>query len=131
MPFFNLVPRPTYHKNGTKWIGKIVCRIIGEKNYEFIRIEKGIAYAHYWYFKQSILYRLNQQWPNVSTWFGLLNKFDTSIGLPAKRQYERHSDFAVFNANHEGWFQLYFFIAAIFVFAWNWWILAYKYEIRG
>jgi hypothetical protein len=131
MPFFNIIPRNTYHKNGTQWIGKFVTRLIGEKNYEFIRIEKRIAYAKFWYTKQTILLKFNQQWPNVSTWFGILNKADTSIGLPAKRAYERHSDFAVFNVNHEGWFQLYFFSAAAIVLIWNWWILAFHYDIRG
>jgi len=34
-------------------------------------------------------------------WFGLLNKQDTSIGIPSKRQYERHQDFASNNLNSE------------------------------
>lgn len=131
MPLFNLVPRNTYHKNGTQWIGKMVSKIIGEKNYEFIRIEKRVLYARYWYSKQSILLKFNQQYPNISTFFGILNKHDTSIGLPARRAYERHADFAVFNVNHEGWFQLYFFVAAAVVLLWNWWTLAFHYDIRG
>jgi len=37
----------------------------------------------------------------AAVWFGLLNKQDTSVGIPAKRNYERHMDFAVNNVNHE------------------------------
>lgn len=131
MPFFNLVPRNTYHKNGTQWIGRIANRIIGEKNYEFIRVEKRILYARYWYFKQAILLKFNHQYPNISTFFSILNKHDTSSGFPARRAYERHADYAVYNANHEGWFQLYFTLAAAIVLLWNWWMMAYHYDIRG
>jgi hypothetical protein len=131
MPIFNIVPRSTYHKNGTQWIGKIVNRIIGEKNYEFIRIEKRILYARFWYTKQSILLKFWEQYPNIATFFSILNKHDTSSGFPARRAYERYSDWAVFNVNHEGWFQLYFVIAATIVLLWNWWVLAYYYDVRG
>jgi hypothetical protein len=45
MPFLNIVPKNIYHKNGTQWIGKMVNKLIGEKRYERIRLEKRIAYA--------------------------------------------------------------------------------------
>jgi hypothetical protein len=131
MTLLNFTPRNTFHKNGTQWIGKIVNKMIGETNYEFIRVEKRIAYARYYYSKQSILLKLSTQYPNIATFFSLLNKHDTSSGFPARRQYERHSDFAVYNLNHEGWFQLYFTAAAAIVLLWNWWMLAYYYDVRG
>jgi hypothetical protein len=131
MPFFNMFPRSTYHKNGTQWIGRIACKLIGEKNYEYIRLEKRILYARFWYAKQSILLKFSQQYPNISAFFSILNKHDTSAGFPARRAYERYSDYAVFNVNHEGWFQLYFFVAAAIVILWNWWTLAYYYDVRG
>jgi len=66
-----------------------------------VRLEKRIFYAHFWYTKQTILFRFQTQYPQVAVWFGLLNKQDTSVGIPAKRNYERHQDFAVNNINHE------------------------------
>jgi hypothetical protein len=131
MPILNLIPRPTYHKNGTQWIGKMVCALIGEKRYEWVRLEKRIFYGRFWYTKQSILYRFNQQFPYFSFYFSILNKYDTSAGFPAPRQYERYQDFAVFNPNSEGWFQLYFFVAAIIVGLWNYSIIAGRYDVRG
>ncbi len=131
MAFFNLIPRTGYHKNGTQFIGKFVARIIGERTYEWIRLEKRILYMSYYYKKQLTLYKLWHQYPNVATFFSLLNKADTSSGFPARRAYERHSDFAIFNINSEGWFQLYFFVAALVVMAWNWWVLGAHYDNRG
>lgn len=131
MVLFNTIGRPSYHKNGTQWIGKLCARIIGEKNYDYIRLQKRVNYAMFWYTKQSILLRFQQQYPHIALWFSLLNKADTSDGMPAKRQYERHQDFVTFNVNSEGWFQLYFFIAAGVVALWNWWICAYNYDTRG
>jgi hypothetical protein len=131
MPLFNLVPRTNYHKNGTQWIGKMCARLIGEKNYEWVRLEKRIFYAKYFYKKQTLLYKFWNEYPHIATWFSILNKHDTSIGFPARRAYERYSDFAVFNMNHEGWFQFYFITAAFIVVFWNWWVVAYHYDIRG
>jgi len=131
MVFFNLIPRNAYHKNGTQWIGKIVSRLMGESRYEWFRLERRIFYAKFWYSKQTVLFRFQTQYPNAAQLFSLLNKQDTSNGFPAKRQYERHQEFAVFNINHEGWFQLYFFIAAAVVLLWNWWMLAFYYPVRG
>lgn len=131
MTLFNLIPRPAYHKNGTQWIGKMVCALIGENRYEWVRLEKRILYTSYWYTKQNILYKFWHQYPNIATWFSILNKADTSSGFPARRAYERYSDYAVFNVNSEGWFQLYFVIAASIVLLWNWWLLAVNYDVRG
>lgn len=88
-------------------------------------------YAYFWYTKQELLRRFQVQYPQAAVWFSLLNKQDTSVGLPAKRQYERHQDFAVYNMNHEGWFQFYFCVSCFAVLIWNWWVLAYHYDIRG
>ena len=131
MVFFNLIPRTAYHKNGTQWIGKIVARLMGESRYEWFRLEKRIFYTKFWYSKQTILFRFQTQYPYIAQVFSLLNKQDTSNGFPAKRQYERHQDFAVFNINNEGWFQLWFFVAAAGVLLWNWWMLGFYYPVRG
>lgn len=131
MVLFNLVPRNIYHKNGTQWIGKMFAKLMEESRYEWFRLEKRVLYAKFWYSKQTVLFRFQTQYPNIAQLFSLLNKQDTSVGFPAKRNYERYQDFAVFNINHEGWFQAYFFIAGIVMLLWNWWVLAYYYEVRG
>ncbi len=131
MVLFNLVSRNAYHKNGTQWIGKMICRFIGEKNYDFIRIQKRIMYAHFWYKKQHILSRFQIQWPHIAKYFSLLNKIDTSKGFPKGRPHERWQDFAVFNINHEGWFQLYFVIAGVIVILWNYFVIVGNWATRG
>lgn len=128
---YTLVPRIRYHKNGTQWIGKMLARVMGEDTYEWLRLERRIFYGNFWYLKQSILFRFQTQYPYLAVWFSLLNKQDTSSGFPAKRQYERYQDFAVFNVNHEGWFQLLFFTSAAVVILWNWWTIGVGYDTRG
>lgn len=131
MVLFKLVPRNTYHKNGTQWIGKMFNRLIGEKNYDYLRLLRRTNYARFWYVKQHILHRFQQQYPQIAVWFSLLNKADTSLGLGGGRNYERYQDFAVYNINHEGWFQVYFVIAGVIVILWNWWVIAGYWRIRG
>jgi hypothetical protein len=131
MVLFNIVPRNQYHKNGTQWIGKIFARAIGESRYEWFRLEKRIFYTKFWYTKQNFLLRFQSQWPYIAAWFSLLNKQDTSDGLPKGRTPERYQDFAVYNINHEGWYQLYFVLAATAVALWNWYVVAFCYDIRG
>ncbi len=131
MAILKFIKRPHYGKNGTTIFGQGVATIIGENNYEWFRLERRILYGKFWYFKQAILTKFQIQYPHIAVWFGILNKTDTTMGLPAKRVYERHQDFAVYNLNHEGWFQLLFTLAFFVVIYWNWWILAYHYDIRG
>ena len=133
MVLFNIVSRNAYHKNGTQWLGKIVSNIIGEKRYDYVRIQKRIMYAHFWYNKQTFLFRFQVQWPHIAKYFSLLNKLDTSSGIPQKggRPHDRWQDFAVFNINHEGWFQLYFVIAASVVWLWNYFVIAGNWLTRG
>ncbi len=98
---------------------------------KYIRLEKRILYAKFWYNKQSLLFRFQTQWPYIAMWFSLLNKRDTSDGLPKGRQYERYQDFSVYNINHEGWYQIYFVLAGLIVSLWNWYVVAFTYDIRG
>ena len=113
---FNLPSlRTNYWKNGTQWMGKITARIMGENNYEYVRIEKRVFYARYYYAKQTILSQMSLQVPDVVNAFGVLAKEDTSHGFPVWRPLERNSDFAVYNINSEGWFQVWSVIAGIAV----------------
>jgi hypothetical protein len=131
MVFAKLIQRNQYHKNGTQWVGKLVVQVIGEKKYDYFRLLRRINYAKFWYRKQYILTRFQMQYPHIAQWFSLLNKTDTSAGYPARRQYERYQDFAVYNINNEGWFQCYFAIAGAILLAWNYWVIAGHWSIRG
>ena len=127
--FFSL--RNNYWKNGTQFIGRIPARIIGEDNYEYFRLEKRIAYAHVYYFKQYILNKMSREVPDVVNAFGVLQKEDTSHGFPVWRPEERNSDFALYNVNSEGWFQMWSILAAIFVVS-NWyWVADQHFSISS
>ena len=99
--------RNNYWKNGTQWIGRMCAKAMGEDNYERFRMEKRIAYAQYYYCKQYILNRMSWQIPDVINALGVLAKEDTSHGFPVWKPFERNSDFAVYNVNSEGWFQMW------------------------
>ena len=98
-------------RNGTQWMGKWAARAMGENNYEYFRLEKRMAYARYYYAKQSILNQMSLETPDVVNSFGVLQKEDTSHGFPVWRPLERNSDFALYNINSEGWFQCWAVIA--------------------
>ncbi len=85
-------------------MGKIACRIMGEHNYEYFRIEKRVMYARYYYAKQSFLTQASIETPDVVNAFSVLAKEDTSHGFPVWRPLERNSDFALYSLNSEGWF---------------------------
>ena len=45
--------------------------------------------------------------PDIVNAFSVLQKEDTSHGFPVWRPLERNSDFALYNINSEGWFQIF------------------------
>ena len=53
--------------------------------------------------------------PDVVNAFGVLAKEDTSHGFPVWRPLERNSDWALYNVNSEGWFQVWSLLMAIVV----------------
>ena len=113
-------------KNGTQWMGKWTARAIGENNYEYFRLEKRIAYAHWYYTKQTILAQMSAQLPDVVNVFSVLAKEDTSHGFPVWRPQERNSDFALYNMNSEGWFQFWSVFAGATMVAF-WYYIACSY----
>ena len=123
--------RTNYWKNGTQWMGKWTARALGENNYEFFRMEKRITYAKYYYFKQGILNQMALETPDVINAFSVLQKEDTSHGFPVWRPLERNSDFALYNINSEGWFQLWSVIAAIGVVSFWYYIACFYFAVTG
>ena len=104
---------------------------VGENNYEWFRLEKRIFYANYWYTKQAILQKLSHEMPDVANTFGLLTKEDTSHGFPMWRPMERNSDWALYNINSEGWFQVWSVIASVVVVAMWFWMADYQFNINS
>ena len=107
--------RTNYWKNGTQWMGRWTARAIGEGNYEYVRLEKRIAYAKFYYTKQAVLNQMSLETPDVVNAFSVLQKEDTSHGFPVWRPLERNSDFALYSLNSEGWFQFFSGMSAILV----------------
>ena len=123
--------RNNYWKNGTQWMGRWTARAIGEHNYEFVRLEKRIAYAKYYYFKQYILNRMSFELPDVVNAFGVLAKEDTSHGFPVWRPLERNSDWALYNINSEGWFQVWSVILGAMMVGFWWYIADFYYFVSS
>ena len=113
---FNLFSlRNNYWKNGTQWMGRWTARAMGENNYEYFRLEKRIFYARFYYTKQTILAQMSLETPDVINAFAVLAKEDTSHGFPVWRPLERNSDWALYNVNSEGWFQVWSVILGAFM----------------
>jgi hypothetical protein len=121
--------RTNYWKNGTQWMGRWTARLIGENHYELARIEKRIFYARFYYFKQAILGQMSLETPDVVNAFSVLAKEDTSHGFPVWRPLERNSDFALYNVNSEGWFQMWSVIAAFVVVSFWFYIADFYFAV--
>lgn len=64
--------------------------------------------------------------PDVINAFSVLQKEDTSHGFPVWRPMERNSDWALYNINSEGWFQVWSTLIAISVVGF-WFYIADSY----
>jgi len=57
--------------------------------------------------------RMSLEVPDIVNSFSVLAKEDTSHGFPVWRPLERNSDWALYNVNSEGWFQVWSSIFAV------------------
>ena len=72
---------------------------------------------------------MSHEVPDVVNAFGVLAKEDTSHGFPVWRPHERNSDWALYNINSEGWFQMWSCIMCVIVVL-NWyWIADQHYPV--
>ena len=118
-------------KNGKQFLGKTLARVIGENNYEYFRMEARIFNANYYYRKQYILNRMALEVPDVVNAFGILQKEDTSHGFPVWRPLERNSDFALYNINSEGWFQIWSVLSGAMVVSFWFYVACYNAGITS
>ena len=123
--------RKKYWKNGTQFMGRIVNSAIGERNYEYARMQKRIFYVHAYYLKQSILNKLSHEAPDVVNAFSVLNKEDMSHGFPQRRPFERNSDFTQYNMNSESWFQFWSLMGSLMVVSYWYWTADHYYFVSG
>ena len=110
-------------------MGKWTARVMGENNYEYIRLEKRISYARYYYAKQAVLNQMALETPDVVNAFSVLQKEDTSHGFPVWRPLERNSDFALYNFNSEGWFQIFAVVAGATVVSFWFYIADFYFAV--
>ena len=69
--------------------------------------------------------------PDVVNSFSVLAKEDTSHGFPVWRPLERNSDFALYNVNSEGWFQVWSSIMAVGVVSFWLYIADFYFFVCG
>lgn len=74
---------------------------------DFITANKLYYPSKYSFHSLSTFPRLSLEAPDVVNAFSVLAKEDTSHGFPVWRPLERNSDFALYNVNSEGWFQIW------------------------
>ena len=69
--------------------------------------------------------------PDVANAFSLLAKEDTSHGFPVWRPLERNSDWALYNINSEGWFQVWSVLIAISVILYWFYIADFYFLVQS
>ena len=69
--------------------------------------------------------------PDVVNAFSVLQKEDTSHGFPVWRPLERNSDFALYNINSEGWFQLWSVLGGAAVVTFWFYIACFYNSVAG
>lgn len=121
-----------YHKNGVFWWSKILNRIIGEKNYDFFRLQRRIWGNTMWYRRQTFLYNMNANFPDIANALGSYPKLDSSDGFPNPMPYECFRDFQENTLNSDGWFAMFVVYVCAIYSAWTYYSYVYpSYWIYG
>ena len=113
LPIFS--SKVNYYKNGLFWWSKIVNRIVGEKTYNYFRMEKRIASAKFYYTRQQMLYQLYVDFPDVAQITGIYPKVDCSHGFPQYLTYEAWRDVQENSLNSDGFFAMFvYYVCGVF-----------------
>ncbi len=67
--------------------------------------------------------------PDIVNAFSVLAKEDTSHGFPVWRPLERNSDWALYNINSEGWFQVWSVLIAISIVSYWFYISDFYFTV--
>jgi len=114
---FNFTPK--HWRNGTTFLGKNLCWLLGEENYDSLRVWKRTMYAEWWYVKQQNLYWLYIEKPEWANFLAIPPKTDSSHGFPWKNTPPRYSQFAEDNFNSDGYVGWYTYLAVGMAALWN------------
>ena len=112
---------PKHWRNGTTILGKTACWLIGEKNYEAVRVFKRTSYAEWWYLKQTNLHWLFVNKNDWANFFCILPKPDSSHGFPWKETQSRYGQFAEDTINSDGYANWYTDIWVSSAAIWSFW----------
>lgn len=101
---------PKHFRNGTTFLGRTACGLIGEQNYDNIRVYRRTLYAEWWYSKQTFLHWVFVNKSDWSNFFAILPKTDSSHGFPWKETQSRYAQFAEDTTNSDGYVNWYTYI---------------------
>jgi len=113
MSFAIFSTKNNYWKNGIWWFSKIANRAIGEQRYDFIRVQRRIYSARFYYARQQLLYELYVDYPEWAQLTGLYPKTDSSHGFPSQLTCEAYRDFQENTPNTDGWFGMWILVVAV------------------
>lgn len=110
---------PKHWRNGTSWFGRTCCKLVGEENYDTVRVFKRTVYAEWWYIKQHFFYWMyinKSEWGNF---FALLPKPDSSHGFPYKETPSRYAQLAEDNFSSDGYVSWYTYLSVALASIWS------------
>ena len=110
---------PLHWRNGTSWIGRTCCAVIGEPRYDAIRVWKRTLYAEWWYMKQTYLHWFYVNKSDWANFLSILPKPDSSHGFPWKETPSRYSQFSEDNFNSDGYVGWYTYAWVALAAIWN------------
>eukprot|EP01016_Furgasonia_blochmanni_P024748 TRINITY_DN2670_c0_g2_i10.p1 TRINITY_DN2670_c0_g2~~TRINITY_DN2670_c0_g2_i10.p1 ORF type:complete len:282 (-),score=78.65 TRINITY_DN2670_c0_g2_i10:1351-2103(-) len=116
-----------YWKNGIFWWSKMINRVIGERNYDYLRVQRRIAAARIYYARQQLLYEWFIDYPEIANVTGTYPKADSSHGFAHYSPYEPFRDFQENTINSDGWFGMWIVVwcAVYVVHLWYSYMLPY------
>ena len=129
IPLFN--NRVGYYKNGIWWFTKLFNRVIGESRYDYLRLERRIAIAKFYYIRQQILHQIFLDFPEVAHTIGIYPKADSSHGYPHLKTYETFRDFQDNTINSDGWFAMMVVVICLSFTAWTLYCYNFPYYWTG
>ncbi len=119
MVFSIFSTRVNYYKNGIFWWSKLINRVIGERNYDKLRLERRIFGTNIYYKRQQFLYTASQAFPDIANTLGCYPKLDTSHGFPNPMPFECYRDFQENTMNSDGWFAMFVCYVCLSFAAWT------------
>ena len=108
-------------------------RVIGEHRYDYLRMEKRIASAKFYYTRQQLLFQLYVDFPDVAQLTGIYPKVDCSHGFPQYLTYEAWRDVQENSLNSDGFFAMFVYYVCFLFVLWTMYcyVFPYYWQFRG